>query len=221
VFVVFLPIHLVELIFPKRRKEVWIGRVGLVATGCFFLLGSVVAWFLWTRIVRLNVFHVPIYQPPLASMLVALTAIGILIYLSVGPRRDKLAYTAKPLIAPSPWLLGIGGIVCAVVLYGLVLLGFGIAPAFPPWLAVSIGLIVTLTILILLPRWAADQRWSDIHTFAVIFGMMLGIMGAMFLGFVDALPRDLYFKIVADAIAVVLMALLAFRITRSKALIAV
>ena len=35
VFVVFLPIHLVELIFPKRREDVWIGRIGLIATVCF------------------------------------------------------------------------------------------------------------------------------------------------------------------------------------------
>ena len=88
----------------------------------FFLLGSIVAWFLWTRIVRLNVFHVPIYQPPLTSML--------------------------------------------------------------------------------------------IHTFAIIFGMMLGTMGAMFLGFVDAVPRDLYFKIVADALAFALMVVLAFKIRK-------
>ena len=218
VFVVFLPIHLVELIFSKRRADVWLSRVGLVIVICPFLLGSVVAWFLWTRIVRLNVFHVPIYQPPLISILVALATIGGLVYFAIGFGKRKIRHSAEPLATPSPWLLGVGAVVCALVLYGLVLLGFGISPTFPPWLALSIGLIVALAILILLPRWCADQRWKRMHTFAVIFGMMLGMMGAMFLGFVDAAPRDLYFKIVADALAVVLMIMLAFKIGNSRSL---
>ena len=84
VFVVILPVHLVELIFPSLRDELWISRSGLVATAGLFFLGSFLAWFSWTRIARPSVFHVPVYTPPPSAILIAAAAIGALSFFAPG-----------------------------------------------------------------------------------------------------------------------------------------
>jgi hypothetical protein len=104
------------------------------------------------------------------------------------------------------------GAVWAVLWYGLVLLAFGIAPWFPPSVAVGAGLLLAAGILLLVPRWAADPRWDCTHEFAVVFGTMLGSMAAGFIGFIGAARWDLYFKVLVDIIAVVLMAALGFKV---------
>jgi hypothetical protein len=213
VFVVFLPIHLVELIFWDRREGVWINRAGLAAAVSFFVIGSYLAWYTWTQIARPNVFHVPAYNPPVEAILIALATIAFLIYAALGPFRHQLARQPAPLSPPPPWLLGTFAALWAVILYGLVLLSFGIAPSFPEWAAVSIGLMLAASAL-LLPRWTADPGWRQSHQFSLIFGTMLGSMMAGFIGFIGAAPADLYFKIAVNALAAALMVAIGIKIRR-------
>ena len=159
-FVVFLPIYLVELIFPHRRQELWLSKAGLVVVVLLFLIGSYLAWYSWTRIARPNVFQVPIYNPPLRAVLIACVAICGLMFAALGPFRNVLARESAPWMPPPPWVLGTLGFVWAVLLYGLVLLAFGIAPSFPPSVAVSTGLLLAAGVLLFLPRWTADPRWQ-------------------------------------------------------------
>ena len=85
VFVVILPIHLVELIFPDLREELWVSKAGLIVAAVLFFLGSFLAWYSWTQIARPSVFHVPAYNPPPGAILIATAAIGVLIFLALGP----------------------------------------------------------------------------------------------------------------------------------------
>jgi hypothetical protein len=212
VFVAFLPIYLVELIFWNRREDLWVSRAGLAAVVSFFVFGSYLAWYTWTQIARPNVFHVPAYNPPVEAILIAVVAIGVLTYAALGPFRILLARPSAPLSPPSPRLLGTASTIWAVLLYGLVLLAFGIAPAFPPSAAVSIGMLLAASVLMFLPRWTADSRWKRSHQFAVIFGTMLGSMMAGFVGFVGAARVDLYFKIAVNALAIALMIALGLKV---------
>lgn len=211
VFVVMVPVHLAELIFPDRREETWISRAGLVTTAVFFVIGCYFAWLSWTQFARPHAFHVPVYTPPPGELLAAAAAIGVLIYLALGPYADILAKAWKPLKAPPPWLLGFAGGVWATLWYGLVVLALGVAPSVPPAAPVGTGLFLVALILLFLPRWVADPRWNVRHQYALIFGVMLGSMLVSFIGFIGAWPPDLYFKIVVDVIAVGLMAALGVR----------
>jgi hypothetical protein len=116
---------------------------------------------------------------------------------------------------PPPWLLAVVGGLWAVFWYGLVLLAFGIAPSFPPAVAVGAGLLLAGAALVLLPRWTAGSGWRPTHTFAVIFGTMVGSMLVGFIGFIGAAPLDLYFKIVVNILAIVLMIMLGVRVSTS------
>ena len=96
VFVVFLPVCLVELIFPDRREDPWIGTTGLATAACSFLLGSYLAWYSWTRIARPKVFHVPAYTPPPAALATAAVADVGFVLGALGPFRHVLAAPSKP-----------------------------------------------------------------------------------------------------------------------------
>lgn len=228
VFVVFLPISLVELIFPGRRERLWISKGGMFVVIPLFLLGSFLAWFTWTRIARPKVFHLPVYNPPPATFIIALAIICGLIVAALARFRNRqerpFARTDPPFTRPdrpfasskppAPWILIIAGVLWATLLYGLVLLGFGIAPYFPPSIAICSGILLLAVPLLLLPRWTADLRWQRNHLFALVFGVALGSMLIGFIGFIDSGGPDLYFKIIINIIAVAGLILLGARIKK-------
>ncbi|HUL51852.1 MAG TPA: hypothetical protein VLT83_00450 [Opitutaceae bacterium] len=212
VFVVFLPVALVELLFPRRRNDPWLGPVGVTVVAAFLGLGAFLAWFSWTRIARPKVFHVPLYSPPPVALALALLAIGGLAYAALGGMRHRLARASAPLTPPPACLAGLAGALWAALWYGLVLLGFGIAPTFPPAAAVGGGLLLSAAAAVLVSRWAAHPAWRRGHSCAVICGTMIGAMLVSFLGFIGALRMDLYFKIAVDLAAAGGMIVLAERV---------
>ncbi len=215
VFVVFLPIVLVELMFPRRRDELWVSRGGLITVMAFFVIGCFFAWYSWTQIARVQVFHVPAFNPPVTAVLIAVAAIGGLLFAALGPWRARLAASAAPMRPPSTWGVAGCGFVWAVLWYGLVLLGFGIEPAFPPAIAVTAGLAMLAAILWRLPRWTAHPAWQANYNYALVFGTLTGAMLAGFVGFIVSTKPDLYFKIATNIIAVVLMIRFGSRIKSS------
>jgi len=214
VFVVFLPVYLVELIYPGRKHDLWISKGGMFVVIPLFLVGSLLAWFTWTQIARVKVFHLPAYHPPVAAVVVAVVAISVLIFMAlkhVGKTTINPAVALKPL---SPWLPGVAGAIWATVLFGIVLLGFGIKPDFPPMAAIGIGLVLILAAVYVVPRWSAHTDWNRNYRFGLIFGTMLGSMGAGQLGFMDTHGPDLYFKIITNLIAVGLMIVLGLKASK-------
>lgn len=206
VFVVILPIHLTELIYKDRKDELWINRRGIIATILFFIVGSFLAWFSWTQIARTQVFHVPAYNPPLHLVIPAVALIALFIFMAIGPFRNKLIpSTVSSIKILSPWMTLLAGMLWAVVLYGIVLLAFGILPTFPPVLAIAIGMVLSALALYLVPRWTVHPYWNSFYSFSLIFGIMLGSMMAGFIGFIGSAPVDLYFKIIVNIFAVILM----------------
>ena len=212
VFVVFAPVYLAELIFQRRRDGLWLGKISRIVLAVVFTLGSFLAWFSWTQIARPKVFHVPAYNPPLPAVAIAVAIIVALIFCALGPFQQSLAKPAAPLKPPPPWLIGAAACVWATLWFVLVLLAFGIAPQFPPAVAMGVGILLAAAILYLLPRWTAQPSWGDGHQFATIFGVILGSMLLSFVGFIGSLPADLYFKIGIDALAVVLLIALGRRL---------
>ena len=218
VFVVFLPIYLTEILFPNKRNELWIGKRGVIITSLLFLLGSFFAWFSWTQIARTKVFKVPPYNPPLIMVCIAIILIGGLIFMSIGPFRNKFAYKSSAFNPPPDWITAIMGGLWAILLYGLVLLAFGISPSFPPLIAIVAGLLLTMVAIYLIPRWSASVNWQTMNIYALIFGVMTGAMLAGFMGFIGALKVDLYFKIIINFLAIIFMMMLGFRLKKRVAL---
>ena len=212
VYVVLLPVLLTELIFPGRRGKAWMSRAGLAVSLVLLAAGTFLAWFSWTQIARVQVFHLPAYSPPLPAVAASLATIVLLILAALGPARRLRA--ARPATPPSPWLLGLGGAVWAMLLFGLCLLAFGIAPDFPPAAAVVGGILLGAVAIALLPRFFAHPGWRPAHAYGLAFGTMIGSMSISFLGFIGAMDADFWFKAIVDGLAFLLFVLLGRRLQR-------
>ena len=212
-FVVFLSVYLVELIFPDRKDSLWIDKRGMFVVIPLFFIGSFLAWFSWTQIARVKVFHLQAYNPPLIQIIIALVAFCILIFLATVTFKNKPGNYWVPIKPASSLILGISGAIWAILLYGLVLLGFGIAPHFPPIIALAAGVILlgALPVLIL-PRFTASVYWTAIHQYGIICGTIIGSMLAGQLAFIDTTGPDLYFKIITNIIAIILLIVLGFKV---------
>lgn len=217
VFVVFLPVYLVELIFPSRRHETWLRKGGIIFTSILFLAGSYLAWYSWTQIARPKVFHVPAFNPPLAYVIAAVAVIILLIFFALGPSKYKLTHLSAPLKPVNTWLPGILGALWATVLYVVVVLAFGLKPDFPPTAAIAIGFVLLILALWLVPRWAAYEGWTARHTYSLVCGTVVGSMLVGFVGFIGASPPDLYFKIIVNIIAAILLVILGVKVAKQTA----
>lgn len=215
VFAIFAPVYLAELLFQRRRDELWLGKISMFVVVGLFALGSFLAWFSWTQIARPKVFHVPVYNLPITAAGIAAVVIAALIFCALGPFRRSLARPVAPWKPPAPWLIGSAACVWATLWYALVLLAFGIAPQFPPAIAVGVGMLVSAAIVLLLPRWMAHPLCGPSHQFATIFGTILGSMLLSFVGFIGSPPMDLYFKIGVDTLALVLLIAFGARLRRA------
>lgn len=215
VLVVILPVHLVGLIFPAHRDGPWLGKKGLWMVIPLFLMGSFLAWYTWTQIARPKVFHLPAYPPSLVQIVIAVAAICLLIFLALKTKSKKpvsLPVFTKP---PSALASGLFGGIWAVLLFGLLLLGLGIAPDFPPAAAIGPALFLLAALPVyLLPRFWNNGNRFVMSRYGLICGTIVGAMGAGQFGFIGASRADLLFKIVTNIIAVILLTVLWFKLKK-------
>jgi hypothetical protein len=215
VFVVLVPVLLAELLFPKRRRSGWLSRAGLIVLVIAFVLGALGAWFSWTQIARPNVFHLPKYDPPMTLVFAAVGALAVLFFLAVGPFRRALARPAKPIAPPPPFVVSLLAFLFAALLEALAALAFGAWPQVPPAAALGAAALVFALALVLTPAWAAHANWRDAHRYALMFGAIVGNMGAGYLGYIwNTSPIDLWGKTILDGVALAALIALGFGVAR-------
>ena len=215
-FVVFIPIGLAELIFRRRRLQGWLSATGVAIISLLFLPACFLAWFTWTQIARVKVFHLEAYHPPLSRIVAAALKIAALVALAFGPLRRRIAQPPKAIRPPHPAVLFLLSGIATVVLFGLVLLGFGIQPSFPPLVAVAIGLALAALIVAFVPRLYAHESWNVWHDVGILYGAIITNMAVFFVGFQGSTSLDFYGKVILDALAFVLLLCLAMHLRSSR-----
>jgi hypothetical protein len=210
VMVVMAPVLLTELIFPSRRKTPWLSMAGASILLVLFSLGCFLAWFTWTQMARVKIFHQSAYSPPAPAVAAAAAAIALLWFSAFLFFRGR---EEAPRLAKSAgvWVAGLLAAVWSVVLYGIVVLAFGLFPEFPPAAAVAIALVLAVAAIVVIPAFARDPRWRPTIAYGAVTGLLLGSMSASFLGFVAAFDADFWFKAATNVIAVILLIVLGFR----------
>jgi len=216
VWAVALPIQLVELIFPARRHDPWVGRRGLSIAAVAFVFASLVAWYSWTQVARPKVFHVPAYHPPLLAILIALAAIVILSVAALGLRPSPGPGRQRARRPPPPWRAGLSVFALGLPWFALVALAYGAAPALSPGVPLVGGLVLAGLAAFLADSWSAGASWLDMHRFAVICGALAASMLAGFQVSGTVLLIDYIGKLILNGIAVLLLARLC-RTLRSRA----
>jgi hypothetical protein len=206
-WVVLFPTLVAELVFPHRRDETWLNKPMAVILAILFVLGAIMAWFAWTHIARVQTFHLAIYNPTRIELLAALAVIGGLFVW--GIKFPPSFGRARP--PASPAVVALLGGLWGVVWFLLAVLAFGIAPQLSAPAVFAAGAAVVLVIVLVLPRWASDAAWTQRHSYFLFTGALTGAMAISFLGFRGAAREDIVFKVVTNAIALLLMFLLGRR----------
>ena len=210
IWTVAIPIQLTETIFSNRRKDSWLGWRGVAIASIVFLLGSIIAWYSWTR------FVVPLYSPgyvvsPSYPGIAAIVIIVlVVIAMSVPSTIDRTNGVRK--LAPLPWLVGGLTFVVSLTWFYLVFLAYFKNINLPAAIPAMAGLIMASGFFALITNWSGRSGWQDKHRFALVFGAMIASMSAGFIVSGMTLPIDFLGKFVMDLIALSLLVFLRRRI---------
>jgi hypothetical protein len=215
VWIVLVPIQVTELLFPMRRAECWLRWCGRVAFAAIFFVGSFLAWFLWTQQARPNAFHVPVFHPPLLTILSGLAAILVLAYVAYLVRRHGC--DSRSSTPPHPWIVAATAFLLGLPWYALMALVFGPVRQLSLLVPMFGAAIWALGLFLLVRKWALSVRWQDLHRWALCFGALLVCITGGFLGASGFSKFDLYGKIVLNILGIGLMLLLRFRIAKRSA----
>jgi hypothetical protein len=208
VWSISIPILLTELLFPERRTEPWLGRIGLAAAGLVYLGGVI----FMTLIMRLAVD--PGFSPPLipyvgAGLVAVALAVLALRQPGPAPAASPAAHAAGAV--PTPWLVAVLSLIVAGTWFGLLLLPGSIK--YTGWVVVPMALALTLVIglVVLVRRWsAAGGSWTDLHRLALAAGPL--VVHTLY-GIVYVAPAQTSGRVshaIASVVAAVLLALFAY-----------
>jgi hypothetical protein len=202
VWVVLVPVQLVDLIFPSRREEPWLGAGGFIWGAVFFSIASFIAWFSWTKRARVQVYHMPAYDPPLPYIGLALFAIAALIAAAYG-RRGPQPLDRRAV--PRPAVAGIVTCLLGIPWGALVLLSYAAAPGIPFEWVIAAAVAWAALAFFLMWHWTSSQAWQDAHRFAAVCGAIAACMLSGYVVFAvgGALQVDWIGKAIVNLVAAV------------------
>jgi hypothetical protein len=219
VWVVLVPVGLVELLFPGRRGEPWLRPRGRVIAAAVFCLGSFLAWYSWTQRARVQVFHMAPYSLPAPILLGSLGVIAALVAAAFAGRAAPPAAAVVPgRPAPPPLRVGLAAAVFGLPWGAMVLLGYGDAPGVPFGWVLAGSLAWAGLAGALFGRWSARPGWSDGHRYAAVVGAIAACMLAGFVVFLGggAKPVDWIGKLILNLAATAWLAALGRKVWRRR-----
>lgn len=218
VWSILIPVQLVDITFGRTRGTAWLRRRGLVVVALVFVVGAVVAWHTWTRVVRVGYLHQPPYSPPLLPVVAAVVLAVVLTCAALLSRSgDRYGASERPVPSPTA---------TAFAATGLGVLWFASTVMFPhlgtwtrvihPVVPALVACAVAATTFVAFHRWTSSHRWHDGHRLAAIAGALVASMGCGYV--VNAFPGvvDLVGKSVLDVAALGWLAVLYHRRRRFR-----
>lgn len=212
VWIVLVPIQVTELVFPERRDEPWLRARGLVLSCVVFVLGSFVAWYLWTQMARPNVFHVPAYDPPAVTILLGVLAIVLLTVGAHAARGSGPSPSARR--AAPPWVVALAALLLGFPWYFLMVVVFAPGLTLALWIPMVLACVWGALAFGVVQWMSAGAGWNDRHRWALCLGALLVCMIAGFLGAASWSRLDTIAKAVMNVVAVAGMLVLRARIAR-------
>ncbi|HET9221928.1 MAG TPA: hypothetical protein VFO07_05455 [Roseiflexaceae bacterium] len=213
VWSIIIPILLAELLFPDRRAEPWLGKVGVAVAGAVYALGALAIGAIFRFAVAPD-FHIPT-APLLIVALIAAAFVALALGWPAGPPTQPAREPLQD--APSPWLVAIVMVVAAAawfVLLDLPRLLRDNALVLVPMLG---ELALVWAVVGLLRSWSAPgRRWTDLHRLALAGGLMMISMLVGFFFVTAGNPVDQLGQGVAGLVAIALLALFARRLQQGR-----
>lgn len=205
VWSILIPILLVELLFPDRRTEPWLGRMGVAFVGIIYALGVLTYGAIFRFVVAPN-FQTPAVLLAGAALVVVGLG-GLALGWPGGP--SELAPSETRHSAPSPWLASLVAFLIAGTWFSLLDLPHVLRTGPLVLLPLLLGVVVAGGAMALLKWWSAGQGWTNIHRLALVLGALLISMLWGFFFVTTSNSIDQLGQGVASVVALVLLALFA------------
>jgi hypothetical protein len=169
VWSIAIPILLAELLFRTRRAELWLGRAGLIFVGVLFALGTLGLGAIFRFAVA------PDFKAPLLlNFIAALVAIVLVVLALTWPARSVQQISEESTgNVPSPWIVGLLGLVLAALWFGLLDLPHPLRAG--AWVLVPMIFDAALFagFAFLIRRWSGYKGWGDLHRLTLVFGPLI------------------------------------------------
>jgi hypothetical protein len=217
VWSITIPILLTELLFPARRAQPWLGKVGLRVVGIVFVLDILVGFVLFTLL-----FHVAFgYVPPAIPYLATVGLVCALTWLALRqPSRPAgaggtLFQRAPEQPAPRPWLLRLFSFGAAFTWF-FIFLGFtGPQSRIPAPVTMLTALLLAWGVWAVIRRWFAPGRlWDDRHRLALATGplLLLALFSLLVLPFSHTPGKNFAGQFLVGLVAILLLIAFAWQV---------
>lgn len=150
-----IPILLVELIFPQRRSELWVGRRGII-TLCVLIGVDAILGYLLTG-----------YIPPLFPYILAVAAVAGLVWLAW--RLPEHLFLPRVAHAPHPFWFWLIGFMATVAFFSIF---WGLPnTVLPPWATILIGIsLVAATGWLIMHMSGNGFSWTEMQQLMLAAG---------------------------------------------------
>ena len=201
VWVVLVPVQVVELFFPNRSRQPWLRMRGLVVACTVFCLGSFIAWYSWTQQALPKMLHVPPYHPPGVTIAIGVLAIVGLIALAYLLRGFALPGINSKRATVHPLFAGLTAFILSGPWFVLISMIFIPHHGIPLWMPLTGGVAWSLMALGVLLYWSASSRWSSLHRWATALDATLACMIVPYLSIAGWSRSDVVAEILFDGLA--------------------
>jgi hypothetical protein len=185
-----IPILITELIFPQRRTQPWLSKMGIAIACLIYLLTSVA---FYSTFVKLSGFTTTGIHYLVAGIL-ALCLIFISLY-----RPIKITFKST-LKTPSPFATGIIAFVASAIWLILFSLIFKQGAGIEAWIVEIAGFLDMLILSLLISLWIRPE-WKDSHRFYVLSG---GLMASMLFGLINLAQANSQTDVICQVIFIVI-----------------
>jgi hypothetical protein len=203
VWVTVVPVTITELLFPLRRSQPWLRKVGAIVACAVFLFGSFIAWLSWTQFARPSL-HAAVYRPPFVAIASGVAAILLLIGLAyllrcVDGEMGSVATRAPGTLVT--WTAGIAAFALGAVWFKLIAMLF-MPVRTPVWIPLTAGFAGAVCSYALF-RALSSSAWGDMPRWSVSFGAVMACMSVSYLNTAGWSRVDLIGKAILNVLALI------------------
>jgi hypothetical protein len=167
VWSICIPILITELLFPARRTQPWLGRLGVSVCAIVFALAALALGAAFRTMIMPG-FHAPFLHLLITAGLACAFALSALTW----PRAK--ARTPAPRETPPPWVVGILAAIWGMSLFGLFVIPASIKPTNTVAIFMLAQVGLTAVLVWRLKILSTDNPGlTDAHRWALVFGPVL------------------------------------------------